>query len=144
MSGTEPLLQRLLGEPIRHQDVDHYILAVKKDVEGLLNTFSPSLQWSNEYAELETSLLRYGMPNYLAQEYQHMQQREKLCEQIQTRLAQNEPRLSDIRVSMQEGEQALDLLFHIRIEAYIKWQSQSKDVILESDWNPLNMSFTML
>ena|SRR3990167_8945785 len=143
---TQPLLQRLLGE--RQQTWDDYLSIIKQDVEGLLNTFTSPLQWPHGYQELTHSLLQYGMPNYLAQGYQFFPQRQKLCQHIGNLLLQNEPRLSNVQVNMQEEESRLDLStldcqFHIRIEAHVKWQTQIKNILLESAWNPKNMSFIL-
>jgi type VI secretion system protein ImpF len=141
---SQPLLQRLLGDGWNNFHLNDVVSAIKKDVEGLLNAFSAPIRLPKSCKQLSDSVLNFGLPNYLGPTYHKTSQRLKLCEEIRERIEQKEPRLKDIRVAMNGEDNSLDMVFQIRIDAKIYWKAQLKSVVLQSNWNPLTMSFNLL
>ena len=145
MSDAQPLLQQLMGKLNQQPSWELTLMAIKNDIEGLLNSFSAPIKWSQRYSQLDRSVINFGLPNYLTARYTNRSQRLHLCDSIKKQIEQNEPRLFDVDVIMEnDDEDSSGLIFHIQINAKTAWQRQEREVILESDWNPLNMSFTLL
>ena len=144
---TKPLLQKLMPiaeERLKGNSFDEVLAAIKQDVEGLLNSFAAPVVWHRLQPELNQSILNFGLPNYMAEDYNANEKKIMLCEQIKKCIELKEPRLFAIKVFMQDDAESSDLIMHIRIDAKIYWQAQAKAVSLQSDWNPLNMSFDLI
>ena len=144
---TKPLLQKLMPsdeQRLQSNNFDEVLDAIKQDVEGLLNSFAAAMVWHRSQSELNQSVLSFGLPNYMAEDYNANEKKIMLCEQIKKCIELKEPRLFAVKVFMQDDSESSDLIMHIRIDAKIYWQAQTKAVSLQSDWNPLNMSFDLL
>lgn len=146
MRTTSPLLQRLLADDTNTDvaSLPCVIDAIKHDVEGLLNSFAAASNWPKKYGQISKSILNYGLPNYLSADYKTIEKRLQLLKAIKKCIVEHEPRLFDVNVYMHDSEHSLDLILQIQIEAKIYWHTQKKSLLLQSDWNPLNMSFTLL
>ena len=146
---TIPLLQRLIHE---NADVgmDSYILAIKEDVEALLNSFSAEYDWHADYHELNRSLLNFGMHNYLKKNYNSLANHAELCADIKRLLELKEPRLQNLNITAFDESDTSHLILYVRITAEVRRRQQTKktqeakSVVMESQLDPLNMSFKLL
>jgi type VI secretion system protein ImpF len=146
-STSKPLLQKLLQHETSSKaevlTFNESLRLIKSDIEGLLNSFAVPIKWPAKLSHLNNSILNFGLPNYLSQDYGTADKKAKLCSAIAKCIEKNEPRLLEVKVYMQDDD-LNDLILQIRIDAKVNWHEQKKSVTLQSDWDPLNMSFTLL
>jgi type VI secretion system protein ImpF len=146
-SNSKPLLQKLLQQETASKaevlTFNESLRLIKSDIEGLLNSFAVPIKWPAKLSQLNNSILNFGLPNYLSQDYGTADKKEKLCLAIAKCIEKNEPRLFAVKVYMQDDD-LNDLILQIRIDAKVNWHEQKKSITLQSDWDPLNMSFTLL
>lgn len=89
--------------------------AVRRDLEELLNTRQTHVGLPEGYVELNRSIVAYGLPDLATTEAITGKQRELIGERIRQIIETFEPRLRDIRVQYQPGENAAQrsIKFHI-------------------------------
>ncbi len=89
--------------------------AVRRDLEDLLNTRQTHVGLPEGYAELNKSVLAYGLPDVLTLEAITGRQREEIGDKIRYIIELFEPRLRDVAVRYEPGENAAQrsIKFHI-------------------------------
>lgn len=107
------ILDRLLDfEPQKSEEAPlsnaqvmrNYKASVRRDLEWLLNTRCSPLQLGEEYEALESSVYRYGLPDFTA--YGSTQARTRLLRALRRAIEVFEPRLMNIEVSILEDAYA--------------------------------------
>jgi type VI secretion system protein ImpF len=122
-SSTEPLVTQSILDRLstvddwpatRTQSVRFFRDALKRDLEWLMNTRQPPMPELAAYSAAHASVLNYGLPDITALGLASAADHQQLTLAIEACLRTFEPRLSDVRVSI-EGSDKVDrrLRFHI-------------------------------
>jgi type VI secretion system protein ImpF len=91
--------------------------AVRRDLEDLLNTRQTHIGLPEGYSELNRSVLAYGLPDLVTLEAITAKQREAIGDRIQQIIETFEPRLRDVRVRYEPGENAAQRSIRYHIDA---------------------------
>jgi len=123
------ILDRLLGEDypteaeiamFRGRVVRRRKEALCRDLENLLNTRWRCQPFPPELAELETSLVNYGIPDFTGANAESLVGRDLLLHQIELAIERFEPRLDQVRVlPADEGETSGARILRFRIEGVL-------------------------
>jgi type VI secretion system protein ImpF len=103
----------------------------------MLNTRQESLtQLTNEFAELQSSLLSYGLPDVTSYSLDSLEDKNQVRRAVEDTVAAFEPRLEQIRVTLQHGRDT-DRGLNFRIDAMLRVDPAPEpvtfDAILELD-----------
>ena len=135
------LLDRLIDlEPEREQEdpkseaqvLREIQVAVRRDVEELLNTRYRCAEWPPQFNGLEDSLVNYGLPDFTAAGLNVVNDHEILTASISDALRRFEPRLADVRVERIRSKDSIDRTFRFRILATLKLESVEQEVKFDS------------
>ena len=133
-SETEPtviasILDRLLDDdpesqeepiPDRLQNAKELKGSVARDLEALLNTRQELLdEMPQDFSEVERSLPTYGLPDSTSYNLQSQRDRQKVHRAVETAIAKFEPRLTDVRVSLEPMKEH-DRTLRFRVGALLK------------------------
>jgi type VI secretion system protein ImpF len=107
-------------------------IAVRRDLEWLLNTRRIPEPAPEAYEELHHSLYHYGFPDITSLGRDARDTRARLVRQIEDTLAVHEPRLANVRVTLTEtdGESRRQLRF--LIEALLRMEPNPEQVVLSA------------
>jgi len=100
----EPAQYRVLSE---RQILD----CVIRDIENLLNTRCSPIKIPASFNNLKTSLIRYGINDFSAENPETSLVRHKLCREIETAIVRFEPRLKKPVVRLEQGRRQKRQLF---------------------------------
>jgi type VI secretion system protein ImpF len=132
-------LERTVSEPITSQfhNVRQLRNVVARDLEAMLNTRQESLmQLTEEFTELQNSLLTYGLPDVTSYSLDSLDDRNQVRRAVEGTVAAFEPRLEQIRVTLQHGRDS-DRGLNFRIDAMLRVDPAPEpvtfDAILELD-----------
>ena len=109
--------------------------SVCRDLRGLLNTRRRLVGASDEYPELEDSLVNYGLPDLQSYEVRDDRGHQSLCRMIQETIERFEPRLQDVRVTQKDldrktmGRQAEVRVLSFQIEAVLVVEPMQEPVV---------------
>lgn len=127
-----PLSQSLAIEALR--------LAVRRDIEALLNARRRRLPPEPGLAELPLSPVGYGVPDPTAGSFTEEERRTALSREIQQTIARFEPRLTNIRVQLRRDErEAIDRVLRLRIEAILRTDPVPEHISFETLVRPTTL-----
>ena len=99
----------------RAESLRQFRNAVKRDLEWLLNTTRPHLNFPAAYKELNKSLLTYGLPDISSMSVDNSGDQQRLLRSLEGAIELFEPRLARARVTGRErwrkGQQTIT--FHV-------------------------------
>ncbi len=106
--------------------IEQVILAVRRDLEDLLNTHRAIIALPEEFREIRTSPVGYGIPDFGSLPTSTVQQRDSIGRMVEEIIGRFEPRLREVTVHVIDnkrgGDQHLSVRFQIearlRIEPY--------------------------
>ena len=115
---TQSVLDRLVAvdewPATRAQSLRFFKESLKRDLEWLLNTRMPPIRGIDGYPLAKASVINYGLPDISALGLSSASDNRRLRLGIETCLRNYEPRLIDIRVTLEGGDVAdRRLRFHI-------------------------------
>ena len=115
---TQSVLDRLTDvedwPATRSQSVRFFKDALKRDLEWLLNTRQPPMPELTAYPAARASMLNFGLPDITALGLASAADHRQLRLAIEACLRNFEPRLMDVRVTLEEAETSdRRLRFHI-------------------------------
>lgn len=93
--------------------------SVRRDLEALLNTRYRCVAWPPEFAEIDESLINYGIPDFTAASLNAAEDSDILIEAIQKAIRLFETRLVDVRVTPITNEHYYERTFRFRIEGML-------------------------
>ncbi len=93
--------------------------SVRRDLEALLNARRRWRSWPAELAELETSPIGFGLPDYASGAFNDVGRRQRLCRDIEQTIRRFEPRFASVSVSLLDTDNVLESTLHLRIEALL-------------------------
>ena len=115
---TQSVLDRLMAveewPTTRAQSLRYFKEALKRDLEWLLNTRQPPIATIDNYTLAKSSTLNYGLPDISSMGLNSASDNRRLRLAIETCLHNFEPRLMDVRVTLEQSDTAeRRLRFHI-------------------------------
>jgi len=144
-----PLLDRLLdADPGSPRDpplsqslaIEQLRLAVRRDIEALLNARRRRLPPDPGLDELPLSLVGYGVPDPTAGSFTEEERRAAISREIQATIARFEPRLTSIKVQLHRAErEALDRVLRLRIEAVLRTDPVPEHISFETLVRPTTL-----
>ncbi|HEX8566108.1 MAG TPA: type VI secretion system baseplate subunit TssE [Pyrinomonadaceae bacterium] len=105
--------------------------SVRRDLEWLLNTRRTPIEVDASLEETTRSLAMYGLPDFTGVSAKSPSEQKRLLKEIETALKQFEPRLIDLRVSL-EAPTAVERLLKFRIEARLKVEPAPEPVTFDT------------
>lgn len=97
------VLDRVLDADAGSDSLQSLYESVRRDLEWLLNTRRLYIPVSDDYPELQHSVLTYGIPDITSLGRDAPATRAKLVSHIEEAIALFEPRLTNVRVSLVEA-----------------------------------------
>jgi len=144
-----PLLDRLLdADPDSPRDppvsqslaIEQLRLAVRRDLEALLNARRRRLPLPPGLAELPVSPVGYGIPDPTAGSFSEEELRAALAREIQATIARFEPRLTNVKVQLRKDErEAIDRVLRLRIEAILRTDPVPEHISFETLVRPTTL-----
>ncbi len=116
----------------RNQLLRDMKLAVRRDLENLLNTRIRCLPCPAELTELEQSLVNYGTPDLTGASLGSSKEREEFRRKIQAVIVLFEPRLKKLNVSLHGQTVAIDRTIRFHIEAMLQAEPAPEPVAFDS------------
>ncbi|HEX8984098.1 MAG TPA: type VI secretion system baseplate subunit TssE [Bryobacteraceae bacterium] len=86
----------------RSQSLRQLKIALRRDLEWLLNTRRSVLEVKDSTLQVERSLFNYGLPDLSSLGVHSVQDQKRLLWMIESAIATFEPRIADARVSMEQ------------------------------------------
>lgn len=114
------------------QSLNNLRNAVRRDLEGLLNTRLRCVSWPVHYKEIDRSVVGYGMPDFMSLSASGRTWRDRLRSSVETIIARYEPRLSQVAVHIIEEGSGLERVLRFRIEAMINVDPAPEAVAYDS------------
>jgi type VI secretion system protein ImpF len=139
---TQSVLDRLIDRepasgseaaPSRAQSVRQLKVALRRDLEWLLNSRRTPEAVGGEFEELEKSLYNFGLPDMTSLSWDSARDRSRLARMIEEVLSMFEPRLSGLRVVAMEAAAGAQHVMRFQIEG-----------MLDMDPSPEHISFDTL
>jgi type VI secretion system protein ImpF len=114
---------------------------VKRDLEWLLNTRRRCLSWPAGLAELEESLVNYGIPDFTAAGMASLDQHEAFRAAVEGVIRRYEPRFQRVSVALvKNADQQLQRTIRFRIEALIYADPAPEQMVFDSVMEPSTRS----
>jgi type VI secretion system protein ImpF len=117
--------------------------AVRRDLEILLNTRRSFLDWPPALAELQRSLLNYGLPDFSATGLGSARERHDFCRTLQELLERSEPRLKAVSVRPLDNALGLGRTLRFRIDALLRTDPAPEPIVFDSMLEPSSAAFTV-
>lgn len=153
---TDPLLPSLLDrlidedpgarvDPPRSavQQLRQLKQSVRRDLEHLLNTRWRAVGWGPELAELETSIVNYGIPDFTGANLGSQGSREDFVRIIQETIRRCEPRLKRVKVELLDSDEREDRTMRFRIDAMLLADPDPEQVVFDSALEPASGTFSV-
>lgn len=128
------------SERDRERQIKNLRNSVRRDLENLLNTRLRIVEPGDEYPEVCASLLNYGLPDLATINIGDLNQRKRFIEQLETMVAEFEPRFKSVTINYQENADRLDRSLRFRIDAVLFADPYPETVIFDSILEPISRS----
>jgi type VI secretion system protein ImpF len=138
---TPSLLDRLIDlEPAnssdppstRSQSVRQLKLALRRDLEWLLNTRRIPEEAPEAYGLVSHSLYHYGLPDVTSLALNSPRDKSRLLRTIETTLADFEPRLSDVRVRALDDGGSAPRVLRFQIEGLLEMDPAPEQIFFDT------------
>jgi type VI secretion system protein ImpF len=117
--------------------------SVRRDIEDLLNTRRRHLDLPPELAELEHSLLAYGIPDFSGTGPATAKEREAFCRVIEGVIRRHEPRLLRVAVEPASAQDPTDRTLRFKIDALLRADPAPEPVVFDSSLEPTSGEFAV-
>ena len=117
---------------------------VRRDLENLLNSKIQWLSWPENFQELDTSLLNYGLHDFSSMTVASLEGRQLLCQQVADTIKRFEPRFIEVDVEAINNEQPLDRVMRLRINALLYADPEPASITFDSEVEPVNLGLKIL
>lgn len=152
MHGYVPgLLDRLLDTPMRgasgaqvsRVSIEDLKDSVARDLEALLNTRSALPDWLfKHYPESRHSLASYGLQDFAGRSLMSFDDRAYVCACIEEAVARHEPRLRNVRASLEMRGDAINCL-NFSITAVLVVNTAQEPVNFDAVLQPSSQHYTI-
>jgi type VI secretion system protein ImpF len=140
---TQSLIDRLIdddpqGSADAHESeedaVARYKVALRRDLENLLNTRRPWLPGVARYPGLDRTVIGYGIPDLSTEDMSVPAVRERVRRVVAQVIREHEPRLSEIDIEMDDGPTSRGM--RLRISAVLNIMQSEETVVYEASVRP--------
>jgi len=132
---TQSVLDRLIEveewPATRSQSVRFFRDALKRDLEWLLNTRQPPLNPYEHWPAAKDSVINFGLPDISSLGLRSASDQRALRGAIELCLRTYEPRLTDVRVTL-EGSDTTDRKLRFHIEGSMKLDPAPEDISFDT------------
>lgn len=132
---TQSILDRLMSveewPTTRAQSTRFFRDALKRDLEWLLNTRQPPLKELAGYPGAKASVINYGLPDISSLGLSNAADHRALRIAIEGCLRNYEPRLMDVRVTL-EGSDSVDRRLRFHIEGNMKLDPAPEEITFDT------------
>lgn len=125
----------------RVQNLNALENAIRRDLESLLNTRRRCISPARELTELRTSLVEYGVPDFLSANAASGKTREELRKEVEDSIRRFETRFQSVSVTLVEDGAELDRTLKFRIAALMYAEPAPEYVSFDSSLNPGSRTF---
>jgi type VI secretion system protein ImpF len=125
----------------RHQVLRELKQSVRRDLENLLNTRVRCRPGPPHLKELKQSLVHYGLPDFSAAGLGDAQDRDAICQVLQTVIRQGEPRFKAVQVELLSNPEPLDRTLRFRIDALLIADPAPEPIVFDSTLKPATGDF---
>jgi type VI secretion system protein ImpF len=140
---TQSLVDRLIDDDPQasidaHESEDdavaRYKVALRRDLESLLNTKRPWLPVVDRYPGMDRTVVGYGIPDLSTEDMSVPAVRKRVRRVIAQVIREHEPRLSEIDIEMDEGPTSRGM--RLRIAAVLNITQSEETVVYEASVRP--------
>jgi type VI secretion system protein ImpF len=110
----------------------------------LLNTRRISEPASDAFPEVQKSVYHYGLPDITSLSSDSVMTRQRLRRQVEDAIALFEPRLTDVRVSVAESEDAERRQLRFIVEAMLRMDPNPERVLFDTVLDPTRGEFQVI
>lgn len=132
---TQSVLDRLMAieewPATRSQSLRYFKEALKRDLEWLLNTRQPPIPELVEYPLAKASVINFGLPDITSLGLSSASDHGRLRKAIEVCLRNFEPRLMDVRVTL-EGSDTTERRLRFHIEGNMKLDPAPEEVSFDT------------
>ena len=132
---TQSVLDRLMTvedrPTTRSQSLRYFKEALKRDLEWLLNTRQPPIPELVDYPQARASVINFGLPDISSLGLSSASDHGRLRKAIETCLRNFEPRLMDVRVTL-EGSDTADRRLRFHIEGNMKLDPAPEEISFDT------------
>lgn len=126
-----------------HQKLKQLRGSVRRDLESLMNARFRLMEPSEEYTQLDDSLLNYGLPDLATVNITDLEKRKEFTKRMENILKDFEPRFKEVNVSYLDNKDNLDRTLRFRIDATLYADPQPEVVIFDSILEPVTRSISI-
>ena len=127
----------------QHQRIKQLRKSVRRDLENLMNTRFRVMEPSDEYVELDKSLLNYGLPDLATVNITDLDKRKEFTSKMEKILKGFEPRFKDVNVSYLDNKDNTDRTLRFRIDATLYADPSPEVVVFDSILEPVTRSISI-
>lgn len=117
--------------------------SVRRDLESLLNARYRVISPPEEYHELSTSLLNYGLPDLATVNMLDVVKRQEFTRNIEGIIRTYEPRFKSVKVSYVDNTRKTDRTLRFRIDAIMYADPAPEVVVFDSILEPVLRTVTV-
>jgi type VI secretion system protein ImpF len=121
----------------QHQKLKELRNSVRRDLENLLNTRFRMLEPDDDYVELKSSLMNYGLPDLATVNISDKIKRKEFIHHLESILIEFEPRFKSVKVNYMENSDSLDRTLRFRIDATLYADPAPEVVVFDSILEPV-------
>jgi type VI secretion system protein ImpF len=121
----------------RNQLFRDFKQSVRRDLENLLNTHSRCTSYPAHLAELEFSLVNYGIPDVRGADMGTAEGRAAFTRIVEGVIRKFEPRFQQVRVALLDNTDPLDRMLRFRIEALLRIDPAPEPVVFDTSVQPV-------
>jgi type VI secretion system protein ImpF len=114
------------------ESVHELKLALRRDLEWLLNTRRTIQAPPEACVELQRSLYQYGLPDFTSRPHDNGETAQRLAREVEQAITLFEPRLANVRVSLAEVEDKGERRLHFVIEALLRLDPTPERVVFDT------------
>jgi len=122
----------------QHQKLKELRASVRRDLENLLNTRLRIVEPDDEYTQLKSSLLNYGLPDLATVNISDKKKKKEFIEHLESILTEFEPRFKSVNVNYLENSDKLDRTLRFRIDATLYADPSPEVVVFDSALEPVS------
>jgi type VI secretion system protein ImpF len=148
---TSPLLRLLIDEDphlmydkvsLREMGFEELKNDIQTNLEMILNTRRPHVDFLKYLSEIEHSILNYGIIDFTQSAYGLRQNQIKLCHSLEKAIAYFEPRLQCVHVVILMPQDNASRHFLIRIESIILLKPEPRPAMFTSQVDVIRHQFS--
>jgi type VI secretion system protein ImpF len=109
---------------------------VRRDLEDMLNTKKPWSTWPAEWAELDDSLVNYGIPDFTGMTFAHSGGNSALIRVLEEAIRRFEPRLKNVQIEITNRRADSSRQLRFRVKAVLRMDPYTEPVSFESEVEP--------